>query len=51
MFEAFLAFLFALMASATAFDSGEGPNKCYVVDAEMAQKDPCKPEMTRGRTR
>ena len=48
MLDACLVFLVALFALGPAFDAGEGPNACYQVDRAMAQKDPCKPEMTRG---
>lgn len=44
----FLLFL-AMFVTGPWIDSGEGPNRCYLVNAQMEQiHGPCKPEETRG---
>jgi len=43
-----LLLFLALVLTAPAFDAGEGPNKCYEVNARMEQAMPCRWEESRG---
>lgn len=41
--------LLACFLTAPAFDAGEGPNACYVLDRELRQVNgPCRWDETRG---
>ena len=52
MIFGFFLLLVGLVATTPWIDNGAGPNPCYVTDQAARQvHGPCKPEMTRGRTR
>jgi hypothetical protein len=50
--EMLFVLLFGAFVTEPFIDSGEGPNRCYLVDREMRQiNGPCRWDETRGRTR